>query len=129
MIYWGFVYALWWPLHLDNWYLSLCIGYGGDSHAVPLLLEKVKYSVYMIYICFPLFINNIIIDCTSLVYRQLLLKVYFTGNKTVFIFQQIALVAYIIIWHYQYFLVVIMYIVCLYSILSIIVIAMPLVGP
>jgi hypothetical protein len=32
-------------------------------------------------------------------------------------------VAYIIIWHYQYFLVVIMYIVCLYSILSIIVIA------
>jgi hypothetical protein len=46
-----------------------------------------------------------------------------------FIFKQIALVAYIIIWHYQYFLVVIMYIVCLYSILSIIVIAMPLVGP
>jgi hypothetical protein len=35
-----------------------------------------------------------------------------TGNKTVFIFKQIALVAYIIIWHYQYFLVVIMYIVC-----------------
>ena len=52
-----------------------------------------------------------------------LLKVYFTGNKTIFIFKQIALVAYIIIWHYQYFLVVIIYIVCMYSILSIIVIA------
>ena len=39
---------------------------------------------------------------------------------------------YIKIRHYQYFLVVIVYIVhfvCMYSILSIIVIAMPLVGP
>jgi hypothetical protein len=58
-----------------------------------------------------------------------MLKVYFTGNKTIFIFKQIALVAYIIIWHYQYFLVVIMYMVCMYSILAIIVIAMPLVSP
>ena len=41
--------CLWWPLHLDNWYLSLCIGHGGDSHAVPVLLVKVKYSVYIIY--------------------------------------------------------------------------------
>ena len=54
-------------------------------------------------------------------------KIYFTGNKTIFIFKQITLVGYIIIWHYQYFPVVIMYIVCIYSILSIIVIAMPLV--
>ena len=36
-----------------------------------------------IYFFSPLFINNIIIDCTSLVHWQLLLKVYFTGNKTV----------------------------------------------
>ena len=60
--------CLWWPLHLDNWYLSLCIGHGGDSHAVPVLLVKVKYSVYIIYIyIFSLFINDIIIDCASLV--------------------------------------------------------------
>ena len=86
--------CLWWPLHLDNWYLSLCIGHRGGSHAVPVLLVKVIYSVYIIYIhvhvyiyiyIFSLFINNIIIDCTSLIYWQLLLKVYFTGNKTIYI--------------------------------------------
>ena len=42
--------CLWWPLHLDNWYLSLCIGHGGDRHAVPVLLVKVKYSMYMMYV-------------------------------------------------------------------------------
>jgi hypothetical protein len=56
----------------------------------------------------------------------LLLKVYFTGNKTIYIQTNCTGGLYIIIWRYQYFLVVIMYIVCLYSILSIIVIAMPL---
>jgi hypothetical protein len=40
--------CLWWPLHLDNWYLSFCIGHGGDSHAVPVLLVRVNI-VYIIY--------------------------------------------------------------------------------
>ena len=44
----SFSTCLWWPLHLDNWYLSLCIGHGRDSHAVPVLLVKVKYSVYTV---------------------------------------------------------------------------------
>ena len=84
--------CLWWPLHLDNWYLSLCIGHGGDSHAVPVLLVKVKYSVYIyIYIFYFLFfpylliISLLIAHLWSLIYWQLLLKVYFTGNKTIYI--------------------------------------------
>ena len=45
------------------------------------LLLMVDDTVIPIYI----FIKNIIIDCTSLIYWQLLLKVYFTGNITIYI--------------------------------------------
>ena len=73
---------------------------------------------------------------------EILLKVALNTKNLIWIFIWFSIFIFIIklysysnklywwlIWHYQYFLVVIMYIVCMYSILSIIVIAVPLVGP
>jgi hypothetical protein len=35
--------CLWWPLHLDNWYLSLCIGHGCKSIKKPVRAQNYRH--------------------------------------------------------------------------------------